>query len=161
MGTVRAYILSVIASSVICGCVQMLIDKKSPSFTLVRTLCGIYMAFVLIVPLQRIDFSVYGNYFSGFAEEANSAVTSGKNIALQEQTKRIKEQSQSYILDKAVSLGANITVEVTLSNHIPPIPSRITIKGAVSPYVKKVLTDYIKEQLGIPEEAQVWKQGAA
>lgn len=161
MDSLRAYILSVIASSVICACVQMLVDKKSPSATLIRTLCGIYMAFVLIVPLQKIDFSIYGSYFTGFMEEANSAVASGENIALQEQAKRIKERSQSYILDKAVSLGANVTVEVTLSGDTPPIPSGITIKGAVSPYVKKVLISYIKEQLGIPEEAQRWIQGAA
>ena len=156
MDTLRTYILSVIASSVICACVQTLIDKKSPSAPLVRTLCGIYMAFVLIVPLQRIDFSIYGSYFAGFIDEANSAVAQGENIALQEQAARIKEQSQSYILDKAVSLGANITVEVTLSSDTPPIPSGITIKGAVSPYVKRVLMNYIKEYLGIPEEAQRW-----
>ena len=156
MDSIRSYILSVIASSIICACVQMLIDKKHPSAALVRTLCGIYMAFILIVPLQKIDFSIYDNYFSGFMDSATNAVAIGEDIASQEQAKIIKEQSQAYILDKAVSLGANVTVEVTLSGETPPIPSGITIKGAVSPYVRNVLMNYIEEQLGIPKEAQKW-----
>ena len=156
MADIRGYILSIIASSVICACVQMLLDSKGTSAVLVKTLCGIYMTFVLIVPLQRIDFSIYSSYFAGFMEDADTVVASGENIAHQERSKLIKEQAQSYILDKAVSLGADVTVDVTLSGDATPIPCAITIKGAVSPYVKKVLGSYIKEQLGIPEEAQTW-----
>lgn len=161
MEGLRAYILSVIASSLICGCIQMLVGKKDASSVLVKSLCGIYMTFVLITPLQKIDFSIYGDYFSGFSHEAEAVVTDGKNIAQEAYMELIKEQSQAYIYDKAISLGANVAVEVTLSNGTPPVPSAITIKGAVSPYVKKVLADYIEEQLGIPKEAQMWKQSAA
>lgn len=161
MVSLRAYILSVVASSLICGCVQMLLDKKGTSAALVKMLCGIYMAFVLIAPIQRLDFSIYADYFSGFMEEASAAASSGENIAQQEQAALIKQEIESYILDKAVSLGAEVAVEVTLTQNTPPIPSAITIKGAVSPYVKKVLTNYLQEQFGIPEEAQTWKQSAS
>ncbi len=158
MAGIRAYILSVIASSVICGCVQLLVSKKNASATLIKSLCGIYMAFVLIAPLQRIDFSMYGDYFAGFTDEAKAVVADGENIAQQKYAEIIKSQSQAYIYDKAVSLGANVAVEVKLSDDTPPIPCGITIKGAVSPYVKKVLADYIEDQLGIPKEAQMWMQ---
>jgi hypothetical protein len=116
------------------------------------------MAFILIVPLQRIDFSIYDSYFSGFMDTATNAVASGEDIASQEQAKIIKEQSQAYILDKAVSLGAEVSVSVTLSDTAPPKPIKISVKGAVSPYVKSVLKAYLKEQFGIPEEAQTWTQ---
>lgn len=157
MGGLRAYILSVVASSVICGSVQMLLGKKGASATLVRMICGVYMAVVLITPLHRIDFSIYSDYFAGFMEEANSAVSIGENLAEQKRAEIIKQQTQSYILDKASSLGADVTVEVTLSEESPPIPIGITIKGAVSPYVKRMLTNYIEEQFGIPKEAQMWR----
>lgn len=161
MDSLRAYILSVVASSVICACVQLLIGRKGTSASLIKMLCGIYMAFVLIAPLQGIDFSIYSDYFAGFMGEVNAVVTDGENIANLERREIIKQETQSYILDKAVRLGADIAVEVTLSADDWPIPSGIIIKGAVSPYVKKVLTQYIEEQIGIPEEAQIWKQNTA
>jgi len=122
VGELRTYILSVIASSVICGCAQMLVGPKGSSATLVRMLCGIYMAFVLIAPIQRIDFSVYSDYFSGFMNEANQTVALGENMAKEKQEEIIKKQIESYILEKAVSLGAEITVEVTLSRDTLPTP---------------------------------------
>ena len=161
MDSLRAYILSVVGSSLICGCIQLLIGKKGATAALVRTLCGIYMAFVLIAPLQRLDFSIYEDYFAGIMKEADDAVTWGENMATHQQAEIIKRKTEAYILDKAVSLGADVTVEVTLSEDSPSIPIGITIKGAVSPYVKKVLKDYIKEQLGIPEGAQKWIQNAS
>lgn len=158
MDGIGTYILSVVASAVVCGSINILFQKKGTSAVLIRSICGIYMAFVLISPLQKFDFSIYEDYFSGFSEEANEAVSRGEEIARKEQKEFIKKQTEAYILDKAVSLGAEISVSVTLSDTMPPTPIQITIKGAVSPYVKKVLKSYLKEQLGIPEEAQTWTQ---
>ena len=156
MEDIRAYILSVVASAVICGSLQTLFGKKGGTATLISALCGIFMAFVLITPLRELDFSVYGDYFTGFMEEAEAVVQEGENDALQEQRIFIKKETEAYILDKAVSLGADISVSVTVSDSAPLTPIKITIKGAVSPYVKKVLKSYLEEQFGIPEEAQIW-----
>lgn len=156
MEGIREYILSVVASALICGSVKVLFHKGGASATLINTICGIYMAFIMIAPLQKIDFSAYTNYFSGFTEEAKQAVSDGQEIAADEQQAYIKEQIEAYILEKAISLGAEISVYVTLSDTSPPKPMHITIKGAVSPYVKTVLRNYLTEQLGVPEEAQSW-----
>ncbi|MBE6925294.1 MAG: hypothetical protein E7461_00480 [Ruminococcaceae bacterium] len=161
MEGLRTYILSVVASAVICSGLRALFGEKGSTASLLRTICGIYMAFVLVSPLRNVDFSIYSDYFTGFMEEAQTAVLDGENVALKELRERIKEETESYILDKAVSLGADVSVEVSLAGSTPPAPNKITIKGAVSPYVKKVLSRYIKEQLGIPEEAQIWIQSAA
>lgn len=158
MEDIRAYILSVVASAVICGSLQTLFGKKGGTATLISALCGIFMAFVLITPLRELDFSVYGDYFSGFMEEAEAVVQEGENDALQEQRTFIKKETEAYILDKAVSLGADISVSVTVSDSAPLTPIKITIKGAVAPYVKKVLKSYLKEHFGIPEEAQIWTE---
>ncbi len=155
------YILSVVASAIICSGLRAVFGGKGSTAALLQTICGIYMAFVLVAPLKDIDFSIYTDYFSGIMEDAQAAVEDGENIALQELSKRIKEETEAYILDKAVSLGADVSVEISLTGSTPPTPSQITVKGAVSPYVKKVLSRYIEEQLGIPEGAQTWKQSAA
>ncbi|MBE6983357.1 MAG: hypothetical protein E7435_03650 [Ruminococcaceae bacterium] len=156
MEEIRAYILSVVAAAIICGSIRMLFGKKGGITALITALCGIFMTFALISPLRQLDFSVYGDYFSGFMEEAQAVVKEGEIAALQEQRAFIKRETETYILDKAVSLGADISVAVTVSETTPPTPIEITVKGAVSPYVKTVLKDYLKEQFGIPEEAQKW-----
>ena len=161
MDGLRAYILSVVASAVICGGLRALFGSKGTTASLLQTICGIYMVFVLVSPLKDIDFSIYTDYFGNFMDEAKAVVGEGENLAMEELRKRIKVDTEAYILDKAVSLGADVSVEVFLTGNTPPTPSRITVKGAVSPYVKKVLSLYIEEQLGIPEEAQTWMQSAA
>jgi len=161
MNGIASYILMVVASAAICGGVRTLFRNKDGIYTLIQSICGIYMAFVLISPLMEIDFSDYTDYFYDFMEEAQVAAGEGEAMAQKELSMRIKEETEAYILDKAVSLGADVSAEVTLSGSIPPTPSKIIIKGAVSPYVKTVLSRYIKEQLGIPEEAQMWIQSAA
>ena len=158
MEDIRTYILSVVAAAVICGGVRMLFGKKGGTSALISALCGIFMAFVLISPLRELDFSVYGDYFSGFMEEAKVVVKEGEVTALQEQRAFIKQEAEAYILDKAVSLGADVSVVVTVSETTPPTPIQITVQGAVSPYVKKVLKSYLEEQFGIPEEAQTWTE---
>lgn len=156
MEDIRTYILSVVASAVICGSIKMLFPNKGATSALISAICGIFMAFILISPLRALDLSIYDDYFSGFMEEAKTAVTDGELVALEEQKAFIKKETEAYILDKAVSLGADISVSVTLSETTPYAPMQITIKGAVSPYVKTVLKNYMNEQFGIPEEAQTW-----
>lgn len=161
MEGLRAYILSLVGSALICSCLQTLIGGKSGTAKVINMLCGMYMAFVLIVPLQKIDFSIYQDYFDGFSDAARDAVSAGEIMAEEKRAEIIKRSTETYILEKAISLGADVTVEVALSRETLPVPSGIVIKGAVSPYVKKVLGSYIEEQFGIPEEAQTWKQNAA
>ena len=157
MQSLRSYILSIVASSIICACVQVLIGKKGTSAKLLRMVCGIYMAIVFVSPLHKIDFSIYTDYFSGIMHQAEDAVSEGQNIAQQKRKEIIIRQTQSYILDKASSFGVDVEVAVTVSDDATQAPNAITIKGAVSPYVKKMLTNYIEEQIGIPKEAQTWK----
>lgn len=157
MSAVGAYILTIVASALICGGLRAMFRKNDGISALIRSLCGIYMVFVLIWPLKEFDITLYTDYFSDYMDDAREAVNDGEEMALKELSARIKAESEAYILDKAISLGADVSAEVILSGSAPPTPSQITIKGAVSPYVKTVLSRYIKEQLGIPEEAQNWR----
>lgn len=156
MDGVSSYILQLVASAIICGGLQALFGKGGGISSLIRTICGIYMAFVLLSPLKNVDFSIYTDYFYNFSEQAQAVVDSGEEMAANALRQSIKEKTEAYILEKAISLGADVSVEVTLSADTLPKPSQITVKGAVSPYVKRVLSQYMEQQLGIPEEAQYW-----
>ena len=57
----------------------------------------------------------------------------------------IKSRCETYILDKAAGLGAEITVCVTLTDAAYPVPKKVTVTGQVAPYAKarlqKILGD--------------------
>jgi hypothetical protein len=58
-------------------------------------------------------------------------------------------------LDKAESLGAELTVEVMLDDSQIPIPTKVRIRGNISPYNREKLSSIIERDLGIPTEAQI------
>ena len=68
----------------------------------------------------------------------------------------IRESTAAYISDKASVLGASVNVKVELDNDMVSRPSRVTVIGNLSPYVKKPLSTYIQKELGISEDAQIW-----
>lgn len=68
----------------------------------------------------------------------------------------IKSRVEAYILDKAESYGAKLKVEVMLSEDQVPVPMSVRITGSISPYGKKMVTQLIREDLGIASEEQVW-----
>ena len=70
----------------------------------------------------------------------------------------ISDETRAYIMDKARSYGAEVEVQINLSQDDPPIPVRCIISGAVSPYVRQQLTKVLISELGIPEENLTWTQ---
>ena len=83
-------------------------------------------------------------------------VSEGKSMAANQVADIIKSQSEAYILDKANRMGLEISVEVELDNDNNSIPSSVCISGNISPYAKKVLSEYITDCLGIAKENQKW-----
>ena len=69
----------------------------------------------------------------------------------------IKEEAETYILDKALEMGVRVTAEVeTKLEKGYPIPYGVSLRGDVQPREKQKLTEIIAEDLGIPEERQGW-----
>ena len=68
----------------------------------------------------------------------------------------IKQRTESYILEKARSLGTEVTVEVTLSTEEMPVPIGVTLTGSISPYAKEQLAQMMEQELGINRKEQIW-----
>lgn len=156
MEHIRAYILAVVAAAILCGLVLTLVGKKSTTGAVIKLLCGLFLSLTLIVPLSGPGLLDFSSYESFWENEAQYYASAGQESALDQIETIITEQCQAYILDKAASLGANIQVVIRLSEEDTPVPWEVTVTGNISPYGKSVLKKWIADELGIPEERQIW-----
>ena len=151
----KAYLISVCIAAVICSIFSVIVPAKGTNGTLLKLLSGFFMLYTLLSPLLTLKLQEFTEYWEDLTLEAESAVSAGTLSAQIEKEKIIIQQTQAYILEKAKSLGAQLSVEVILSDGIP---NTVNIRGAASPYAKKQITAMITEDLGIEAEAQHWNE---
>lgn len=156
MDQIKSYLLRLTAAALICGIASCLVNNKKLSGSLVKLLSGVFMTLVVLGPILHLQLGGIGDFTPKIEQSAMEAAEDGKNTAMEAWVKGIKEAAQAYILDKAESYGAQLTVEVTVEPSQPPTLVGIHLKGSISPYGKKMLQEVISQQLGIPEEDQTW-----
>lgn len=154
--SLRQYLLSIVAAALICALVNGLTKKGGYSATIIKLLSGIFLTLCVVSPIIRLDLSSVTDYFAVFSYDADVFIAEGYEWTDASMYKCIKEETEAYILDKAASMEAELTVEVTLSDDSPPVPKNIVLTGRVSPYAKSKLSQLIVDDLGIPKENQVW-----
>lgn len=153
MGEIRQYIFSLICVAVICGLLQMLFTGSTQS--IVKFVSGLMVTIVAVTPIMDGEFILEPNW-DDISFDSKLVIAEGEAVAQKALRSHIKEGAETYILGKAESLGAGITVDVELENSSVPKPISIMIQGEVSPYVKQKLSDYIQRDLGVNEEYQRW-----
>lgn len=151
------YFLSVICATVISSIAISLSSKKGTYASIVKLLSGIFLSLTIIRPLAAVKLQNWESYFYEFNQSAAAIAEDGEASAKTEMATIITEKTQAYILDKASDLGLNLEIEVTLNDEMPPVPVSVVVKGNTSPYAKKTMQQYITDNIGIPEEQQVWK----
>jgi len=156
MDNIRQYLLTVTAAALICGIVTVFRSKQG-TFNAVLKLCtSLFLVLSVISPWLNVRILDFKTYAEGITQDAQSAVNDGEIFAQQQMSTIIKEQAETYILDKATSMGLKLEVEVKLDSSDPPLPMAVTVTGPVSPYTKARLSQCITDDLGIPKEKQEW-----
>lgn len=153
MDGLRDYLLSVTAAAILCSLIKNLLPGKTAATQLIHVLCGVFLAFSLISPVLQLDPEQLFLSDGSFAADAQAAASMGEKEAADALCAVIKERTEAYILDKATGMDVSVEVEITLQDLIP---SGVILRGAVSPYVRSTLSEWITQQLGIPKEAQEW-----
>ena len=156
MENIRQYLLSVTASAIICSLITSITEKKGTYAAIVRMLCGLFMAITMISPLLHIRLSDFSVYYGSIMADADTAASNGSFMANEAMAAIIKRETETYILDKASSMGLSLEVEVSLSDSDTQQPQKVWLRGAASPYAKQKLKEMIANDLGIPEENQTW-----
>ena len=152
----KNYILSIVIAAIICSLSSALLNEQKAIGKLVKLLSGILMTVTLLNPLKTVTFKNISIYFDNISNEAQAYANEGKISSQYDTAAIIKERTEAYILEKANAMNLDISLEVHLDEN-NSIPSSVTISGELAPYEKSVLSDYIKETLGISEEHQQWK----
>ena len=156
MGAFSNYILSVICAAFVLGILDSIFNQKGSTGGLLKLIGGLFLAFTMLSPVVRMDFSGIWNFLEEYTVAGESAAAVGESMAEEEYRTIIKSETEAYILDKANVLGVTLAVEVTLSRDEVPVPVEAVLRGAVSPYAKQQLQQMMETELDIAKENQLW-----
>ncbi|MBE6959147.1 MAG: hypothetical protein E7448_00265 [Ruminococcaceae bacterium] len=153
---ITKYLLGVVGAALLCGIVTYLLGQKGALGTTVKLLAGIYMTLTIFAPLGQMRLHELTQWKVQITTEADQITLSGQNEAREAMAQSIIDSTRAYILEKAETFGAELTVEVMLDDSSIPVPSGVRIRGNISPYNREKLGSIIQRDLGIPTEAQIW-----
>lgn len=155
MDGIKGYIYGIICASLICGIFVGFSSQKGVSSVYIKQIVGMIMVIVLISPLRSLDIQQLPQWFSDYQQDGQSIADIGQQTANSYRREIITQQTSAYILDKATSLGLDISVEITLDEEMG-CPWEVRLEGTASPYAKQRLGKIIAQELAVPEERQIW-----
>lgn len=153
MENLRQYIMSVILAALICGILLGLVHSKS-SEKAIRLLCGLFLTLTVIRFPGQIELDSLFSSYSSYNQTAQDAAALGKKRASKMAADSIKAQYETYILDKASALNAEVSIDISVNQEYIPIHANIS--GKISPYNRHRLEDILETDLGITKENQLW-----
>ena len=156
MQDIGKYILSVGMASLIVAIITEFSEKKSSTGMLIRMVCGLFLAFTVINPLTNLNFEILETFSGSYSHDAEAAVSVGTAKSEDALRDIIKQETETYILDKAQSYGCALEVDVTVGKGTVPKPESVRINGQVPADTLKQLEKILETELGISKEYQQW-----
>lgn len=148
------YVLSLVTAALIGGIVAGFFPDGSFR-RLLRLLCGVFLLTVVLAPVSALEMPDLDSWLAGLDMDARDAVQQGEDYVALRRREGICERLEAYILDKATALGADVSVRFTLDEQ--DLPRTVTLTGSYTPAQKQALARVLAEDLGIPEERQIWQ----
>ena len=156
MFSIKSYIFSLLSVSIISGIIAAFADKKGTSTALIKMILGLFVIITAISPWTKFRFEDISGNINITKHDAHNIISDGLNYSEESMQKGITNRTEAYILDKAKSIGLDLSVKVYLADSAPYAPESVEISGYASPYNKKRIQSIIANDLGIPEECQIW-----
>lgn len=154
MEHIRAYILTIAVAAITGAVIMSLTPGTSGHQRIIKMTCGLFLLVTVCVPMGEIE-PMELETLDDFRDEAARIESDTQKQVEQELATVIREKVAAYIEDKAETMGAKLSVEVTLNEDM--LPWEITLTGRVAPYAKSQLKAQIQEALAIPAQRQVWQ----
>ena len=153
---IRGYLLAVAAAGILVSLAAALLPKGAVHRT-GQFVGSLVLVLAVLSPVAQLDLPDMAKAISRARMEAREAVTGVETGNQEILIALIKEDCETYIWDKAVQMGLDVEVEVTVEDGVTyPYPTGVSITGSVPPAQQAVLSKWIEENLGIPEAQQEW-----
>lgn len=150
---VKEYGCTIILCALSCGIISE-ITSEIKGKNIIRFVCGILFAMVLLRPLTQINLTEMIQIPEIEDYDAECFIKEGKTMAAKTQQTYIKEACEAYILDKARILNGDIIAKIKLNEEMIPFSVEILEKGETS--IQSQLETILANDLGIPKEHQTW-----
>ena len=158
MNAIGELILKIACAGIVCAILRQIVGKEGFLSGTITLVTGLYMLITVAGGLFMLPDMRFDTVFTQVGDAAQELTQQGNEQGKNALSDIISQRFGAYILDKAHRLGAELTVEVMLSDDQVPVPRGVRLTGSISPYNKTVLSDWIDEQLGIGKEDQIWIQ---
>ena len=158
MESLRAWLLSLAGAALLTALAAMFPTSESLR-RIVKLIGGVALTCLLFSPLVSFDYDSYAAALQSCrlaVQTDGAAPDCGDGL----QRTVIESELRAYILDKARSLGASVTVKVSLE----PLgdyylrPSAVTICGAVTPAQQQALAQWLQEDLALTGGQVTWEE---
>lgn len=156
MRSLGQYILSIGLAALLTAIICEFSEGKSATGTVIRMVCGLFLAFIVINPVTELNFDILDAFSENLHPDTASAVSAGTALAEESVREIIKRETQAYILDKACSMGYNLQAEVKVGEGDTPLPESVRITGDIPVNARKELEALLEQELGISKENQQW-----
>ena len=152
----KAYLIRLTAAAILAAVVRRM-APDSGAGKASRLGAGLLVVITALGPLGEMDLVAAAENLmvSGYSDVLTSQPVDRASTSLL--TELISESTETYILDKAQALGAEVTAQVeTKLEDRYPVPWSVKLTGNVTQEQKAQLQRIIAEELGIPEDRQEW-----
>ena len=155
MAAARTWLTAVAAVTLLLSVAEMLVPQGSlreiASFT-----GGLILLAVLMQPLGKIDPAKIDLNISRYQEAVEQRQAELEASQKEELASLIESEMETYISDKAKSMGLTLRVQVTAEpdGSGVPVPVSVELTGPRS----ETLSRWLETELGVPAERQVWNE---
>lgn len=157
MTALKMYLLSVCAAALLLSVVTAALPKNKVRN--IALLCGtILLVITVVAPISSIDPSDMSRSIMRFKMDT-AQMQSGIEVKNHELLcEIIKDECQEYIMEKARSIGVNITAEIELDETGEyPYPISVKLHGDITTENQSYLERIIEQELGIVSQDQEWE----
>jgi len=156
MEALGRYILSVTAAAILLSILRTIHGKKGTNAALVKLVGGLFLTFTVIVPVVDVDTGSIFSISMDLTEQGSAIAACAAADSSKQLQGIIKQRCEAYILDKALTYGVHLDVDVSLTDEEIPVPASVCLQGSISPYTKAVFGQWLEQDMGIPKEQQLW-----
>ena len=157
-GFAGEWVRGIAGAALICAAATALTPKGKVKNVL-RLICGIALIIAMISPFLKLDLGSVSLDLSEYRKQADEITGEAEQKQNSLSRTIIENELKTYILDKAKSLNVqldSVEVSVKWGDEGCWYPYEVSLSADIPLREKKLVSNSIEAELGVPEERQYW-----